>query len=147
MLAAYDFWITFAPGVIEFDKNIGDHDWPEPEFGQPFTFNVDNVAGSASFNEFFTGITAPSVDIKLVVLEGTATATVSTKTPLCFNKADIKHFCGDPISADSTDGEVVVLGPTPTPTSTPTSKPTKTPTPVTWDFPHGLIQDLSAVFT
>ena len=106
-MAAYDFKITFTPGVIEFDTAKMNHDWPDPDFSDPFAFDVDNAAGWISFNDILGGAPPhPSGDITLVVLHGTATFTGSETTPLHFDKADIMDFNGDPISATSADGEV-----------------------------------------
>ncbi len=118
-LAAYDFRITFTPGVIQFGENEGDHDWTAPEFGEPFAFNVDNAAGSISFNDILTASPYPSGDITLAVLHGTATAALSTSTPPHFDKAEILDPFGDPISATVTDGDVRVTVTTP-PTGIPT---------------------------
>lgn len=110
-MAAYDFKITFTPGVIEFagePQDYTQHEWPDPAYGEPFVFNVNNTAGSVSFNDIYTGIPAPSGDITLVVLHGTATATESATTPLNFEKAYIADPDGEPITATVTVGEVKV---------------------------------------
>jgi hypothetical protein len=111
-MAAYDFKITFTPGVIEFGTSKSGHEWPDPDYGTPFTFKVDNAAGHISFNDVFTDTPAPSGDITLAVLHGTATATESAATALHFEKADIKDPDGAPILATVTDGQVVVTPPT-----------------------------------
>ncbi len=107
-MAAYDFWITFTPGVIQFATSVGDHEWPDPNYGTPFVFTVDNVAGRISFNDIYTAIPAPSGDITLAVLHGTAIATESVSTDLHFDKSDIKDPDGADIPATVTDGEVRV---------------------------------------
>jgi len=118
-LAAYDFRITFTPGVIQFGENVGDHDWPDPIYGTPLFLVVDNAAGSVSFNDVETAA-PPSGNITLVVLHGTATAALSTSTPLHFDKADILDPSGEPISATVTDGVVNVTVTTPPPPGIPT---------------------------
>jgi len=110
-MAAYDFRLTFTPGVIEFDTNVGDHEWLDPDYGTPFAFSVDNVAGEISFNDIYASIPAPSGDITLVVLHGTATASGSATTALHFDKAEIKDPDGIDIPATVTDGEVIVTVP------------------------------------
>ena len=108
-MAAYDFRITFTPGVIEFATGKSDHEWPDPDYGQPFVFNVDNSAGYVSFNDICTDIPAPSGNITLVVLHGTAVATESLATSLHFDKGDILDPDGERIAATVTDGGVEVL--------------------------------------
>lgn len=110
-MAGYDFRLTFTPGVIEFGTNEGDHDWPDPDYGTPFAFSADNTAGYISFNDIYTSIPAPTGDITLVVLHGTAVSPGSATTALHFDKADIIDSDGLPISATVTDGEVIVTAP------------------------------------
>lgn len=112
-LAAYDFGITFTPGVIEFDTNVADHDWPDPDYGQPFAFIVDNVTGDISFNDIYASLPAPSGNITLVVLHGTVVSPGAATTDLHFDKADIKDPDGIDIPANVTDGEVIVTVPAP----------------------------------
>lgn len=110
-MAAYDFKITFTPGVIQFSENKDDHEWPDPYYETPFAFNVDNAVGFIAFNDIFAETPAPSGDITLVVLHGTAVATESATTVLHFEKAIIKYPDGTTIPATVADGEVVVWVP------------------------------------
>lgn len=105
---AYNFKITYTPGVIEFGTTAGDHEWPDPDYGTPMVLNVDNAAGFISFNDVFATTPAPSGNITLVVLHGTATSAASATTALHFEKAAIKDYDGAPIPATVTDGEVKV---------------------------------------
>ena len=123
-LAAYDFAINFSAGVIQFGTSVGDHDWGNPDFGDPLAFNVDNTAGVISFNDVATA-SNPCGNITLVVLHGTAISAVSATSPLLFDKAEILDPSGGPISAAVTDGEVIVTA-APGPTITPTPSPVPT---------------------
>ncbi len=107
-MAAYDFRITFTPGVIEFATSEHDHEWPDNDYGSPLVFNVDNAAGHISFNDINLAIPAPSGDITLAVLHGTATSTESVSTDLRFDKADIVDPDGEDITAIVTYGEIRV---------------------------------------
>ena len=114
-LAACDFMITFTPSVIQFGENVGDHDWTDPDFGEPFAFKVDNAAGSISFNDILMTGPYPDGSITLVTFHGTATTTESASTALHFDKANILYLTGAEITATVADGEVTVTLTTPPP--------------------------------
>ena len=114
-LAACDFTITFVPSVIQFGENVGDHDWTDPDFGEPFAFKVDNSAGSISFNDILMTGPYPDGSITLVTLHGTATATESASTALHFDKTKVLYLTGAEITATVVDGEVTVTLTSPPP--------------------------------
>lgn len=114
-LAACDFTITFVPSVIQFGENVGDHDWTDPDFGEPFAFNVDNTAGSISFNDILMAGPYSNGNITLVTLHGTATSTESANTALHFDKTKMLYLTGAEITATVADGEVIVTLTTPPP--------------------------------
>ncbi len=111
-MATHLFHISFAPGVIEFGTDVNDHDWPDPDYGVPRVFVVDNEEGSIRFGDYYAQIPAPGGDLTIAVLHGTAVATEPTVSELRFDVADIEDPDGNRISVDVCDGEVVVDGAT-----------------------------------
>ena len=109
-ISCYDFEITFLPGVIEFAETVGDHEWPDTNWGGPLCLNVDNAGGSISFNDIsMDSPPYPTGNFTLVVLHGNATSPVTATSALHFDKADIMDPDGEPIApATVSDGEVLV---------------------------------------
>jgi len=114
-VAGYDFRITYTPGVIEFATLVGDHDWLDPDYGEPFVFGIDNAAGYITFNDIYAILPAPTGNITLVTLHGTAVSPGSATSDLFFDTADIVDTGGIPIVATVTDGEVIITAPAPAP--------------------------------
>jgi PKD repeat protein len=107
-MAGYDFKITYDKNVINFSTNQSAHEWLDPTYGTPFAFNVRNDLGYISFNDYYTGTPAPSGNLTLVRLHGTAVAAGTGSTALHFDKADIIYPDASPISETVTDGLVNV---------------------------------------
>lgn len=117
-MALYDFRITYNPSVINFDVNEGDHSWPHPAYGTPLFLNVDNTAGSISFNDTYTTVPHPNGSLTLVVLHGTAISALPSSTTLHFDKVDIMNPSATLVPAEVTDGEVIVTPSAPPPIPT-----------------------------
>jgi PKD repeat protein len=107
-MGAYDFKITYDKNVINFDTSQGAHEWLDPNYGTPFTFNVRNDLGYISFNDIYTSTPAPNGNLVLVRLHGIVVTGGTGSTVLHFEKADIKYLTGDAIPRTVTDGVVNV---------------------------------------